>query len=405
MTKKYISPFKPKSFFKFKPQHFKIYTFKAGFKKKDKDLLVIIFNKLVPVSALYTKSSTPSAPILWDKKIENNSCKVLIVNSGNANAFTGIVGLKAIKNYAKVASSLCHCKTNEVFVSSTGVIGEQLNSDLIIKKLNLLNTHSSGNILEAAQAIMTTDTYPKIAKEIIRNKKDQIKIFGIAKGSGMIAPKMGTMLAYIFIEAPLKKIELSKILKENIEATFNSISIDGDTSTSDTVMLFSLDNKNKLIKKKSHLKKLISLGVKNVMLNLSKQVVCDGEGISKLIEVNIKNAQTKIQAAKIAFSIAESPLVKTAVFGEDANWGRIIMAIGKAGEKINQNKIILKIGNFVVAKNGMMSKKINIEKLGKYMKNKIIRINLDLKLGKINKTVWSSDLTSEYIKINTDYRS
>ena len=176
MTRKYISPFKPKSFLKFKPQHFEIYTFKAGFKKKDKDLLVIIFNKLVPVSAVYTKSSTPSAPILWDKKVENNSCKVLIVNSGNANAFTGIVGLKAIKNYAKVASYLCNCNTNEVFVSSTGVIGEQLNSDLIIKKLNLLKNHSSGNILEAAQAIMTTDTYPKIAKEIIGNKNDQIKI-------------------------------------------------------------------------------------------------------------------------------------------------------------------------------------------------------------------------------------
>ena len=404
MIKKFISPFKPKNYLNFKPQHFKIYTFKAGFKKHNKDLLVIVFNKLVTVSAVYTKSSTPSAPVLWGKKRKKNLCKVLIINSGNANAFTGILGLKAIRNYAKVASNLCNCKINEVFISSTGIIGEQLNSDLIIKKLKLLKNTSSGRILEAAQAIMTTDTYPKIAKEIVRNNKDQVKIFGIAKGSGMIAPKMGTMLAYIFIEAPLSKIELSKILNENIETTFNSISIDGDTSTNDTVMLFSLGN-NKSLKKNSQLKKSISLGVKNVMRNLSKQIVCDGEGISKLIEVNVINAQTKIQATRIAFSIAESLLIKTAVYGEDANWGRIIMAIGKVGENINQSKIILKIGEFIVAENGMMSKKIKLKKLSKYMKNKIIRINLNLKLGKNNKTVWSSDLTNEYININADYRS
>ena len=405
MTRKYISPFRPNNFIKFKPKYFKIYTFKAGFKKYNKDLLVIIFSKLVPVSAVYTKSSTPSAPIIWDKKIGKNLCKVLIVNSGNANAFTGIVGLKAIKKYAKVASNLCNCKINEVFVSSTGVIGEQLNSNLIINKLNLLRNTSSGNILEAAEAIMTTDTYPKIAQEVVINNKNKIRIFGIAKGSGMIAPKMGTMLAYIFIETSLNKIELNKILKENIESTFNSITVDGDTSTSDTVMLFSLGNNNKLLNKDSKLKKSISLSVKKVMLNLSKQIVCDGEGISKLIEVNVLNAKNKIQAKKIAFSIGESLLVKTAVFGEDANWGRIIMAIGKVGRNIDQNKIILKIGNYNITKNGQMLKKINLNKLAKYMKNKIIRINLDLKLGKYNKTIWSSDLTSNYIKINADYRS
>ena len=168
MVKKYISPFKPKKFLNFKPQHFNIFTFKAGFKKHNKDLLVIVFNKLVTVSAVYTKSSTPSAPVIWSKKRKNNLCKILIINSGNANAFTGILGLKAIRNYAKVASNLYNCKINEVFISSTGVIGEQLNSDLIIKKLRLLKNTFSGSILEAAQAIMTTDTYPKIAKEIVR---------------------------------------------------------------------------------------------------------------------------------------------------------------------------------------------------------------------------------------------
>ena len=166
MKKKYISPFKPKNFAKFKPLHFEIYTFKAGFKKYNNDLLVIVFDKLVPMSAVYTQSSIPSAPVIWDRKIEKNLCKVLIVNSGNANAFTGIKGLNAIKSYTKVASTLFNCKISEVFVSSTGVIGEQLNSDLIINKLNLLKNTSSKNILEAAKAIMTTDTYPKIASTI-----------------------------------------------------------------------------------------------------------------------------------------------------------------------------------------------------------------------------------------------
>ena len=407
MNKNYISPFKPNNFIKFKSKYFKAYTFNAGFKKYNDDLLIIVFNKLVKQSAVYTKSSTPAAPIIWNKNIIHNLCKVLIVNSGNANAFTGKKGLNQIKKYAEVASKVFDCDLDQVFIASTGIIGEQLNSNLIIAKLRIIKNSKSKNILNAAKAIMTTDTYPKIASTIVNTKKQKIKIFGIAKGSGMIAPRMGTMLSYIFIDIPLSEKELNKILKDNIEETFNSISVDGDTSTNDTVMLFALNDTKTLSQKNFKLIKLISLGVRKVMLNLCKKIICDGEGISKLIEVNVINAKSKSQASKLAFSIAESILVKTAIYGEDPNWGRIIMAIGKAkvSEKIDQNKLILKFGNFIVAENGMMSNRINISKLNKYMKNKIIKINLNLNLGKNKRTVWSSDLSDKYIKINADYSS
>ncbi len=405
MIKKNISPFKPKKFSRLKSNFFNIYTFNAGFKKNSSDLLIIVFKKLVRQSILSTASSTKAAPVIWNNKIKNNLCKVLIVNSGNANAFTGSKGSAQIKAYAKIASKIFNCNLYEIFVSSTGVIGEQLNSDLIISQLEMIKFAKKKNLYDAAKSIMTTDTYAKIAlKNIIINKK-KIKIYGIAKGSGMIAPNMGTMLSYIFIELDLSKIQLRKILKENISDTFNSISVDGDTSTNDTVMLFSLNDSRKLDLKDKKSFNLVSLAIKDVMLDLAKQIVCDGEGISKLIEVKVSNAKSRIQANTIAFSIAESSLVKTAIYGEDANWGRIIMAIGKTNEKVNLKKLVISIGKNIIVRNSMEAKNINLTKLASYMKNKIIRINVNMGLGSFNKTVWSSDLTHKYISINTDYRS
>ncbi len=404
MSKTYISPFKPKIFNKYHPKLFNIYTFNAGFKKNRSDLLVIEFNQPVPFAAAYTKSSTPSAPIIWAKKFSDNYCKLLIVNSGNANAHTGKKGLDSIQKYVKFAAKIFKCKLHHILVSSTGVIGEQLNSNLIISALSRLSLSSKKNILDAALSIMTTDTYPKISKKVIIHRNQKIKIYGIAKGSGMVAPKMGTMLSYIFIESNIKTNDLRNILKENIEPTFNSISVDGDTSTNDTVMIFSVGDK-KVQKIDKKLKKKISEKIFQIMLNLSKQIVSDGEGISKLIEVNVINAKNDNQAKNIGFSVANSLLVKTAVSGEDANWGRVVMAIGKKQENIKQEKIIIKFGNLIVAKNGMVYKKINISSLNKYMKNKIIKININLNIGKYKKTVWSSDLTHKYIEINSDYRS
>jgi len=405
MKLNYHSPFRPKLIKDYKPKNLNIYTCNAGFKKKNNDLLILTFEKKSSVVAAYSKTSTPSSPIIWDKKNNTGFCKSLIVNSGNANAHTGKRGIKNIGKYTKKASQIFHCKQNEILVSSTGIIGEQLDSKKIIQKLNNLSQISSKGILEAAKAIMTTDTFPKVKISKIKHKSNQITIYGFAKGSGMIAPNMGTMLAYIFIETSLKVTDLKKLLKSNIESTFNSISVDGDTSTNDTVMMFSNYTKNSKIKMNRNFFKVISRGVHDVMLSLSKQIVSDGEGISKLIEVSVTRAQNKTQASKAAFSIAESMLVKTAIAGEDPNWGRIVMAIGKSDNNIIQNKIIIKFDNLVVTKNGEMNPKINIKKLKRYMKNKIIKINVDLGIGKYNKKVWSSDLTHDFVSINSDYAS
>ena len=381
-----------------------IYTFHSGFKKKNEDLLIIIFKISSNVSALYSKTSTPSAPIIWDKKNNKGLCKILIVNAGNANAHTGLKGIQNINKYTKIIAKKFNCSLDQVLVSSTGVIGEQLDVSKIINCFNQIKLSKGRDLLTAAKSIMTTDTFPKIVEKKIKINSEIIRIFGIAKGSGMMAPNMGTMLSYIFIEKYIDKKILKKLLSNNIEDTFNSITVDGDTSTSDTLMLFSLGKKNSKQINSNVLKK-ISGALKEVMFNLSFQIVSDGEGISKLMKVNVKGSISYLQASKIAFSIANSPLVKTAVAGEDANWGRVIMAIGKTNSKIDQNKINLKFGNILVASKGMMFKNINFSKLDNYMKKKIIEINVNLNQGNFSKTVYASDLTHEYIQINADYRS
>ena len=402
---------KHKLFFKFTKiknltsKYLNFYSFHAGFKKRSNDLLIVVFKIPTPLKAIYSKTSTPSAPIIWDKKNNKGFCKVLIINSGNANAHTGSEGIKSIENYVAKASKFFQCPKSQILVSSTGVIGEQLDIDKIKRVYPLINNKTKGNLLSAAKTIMTTDTFPKTSLKTIKLGSKKIRIFGFAKGSGMICPNMGTMLAYIFIEAKISRSLLRNFMYSNLDSSFNSITVDSDTSTSDTLMLFSLfDNSDKKIINALQLKK-ISQALKEVMSNLAIQIVSDGEGISKLIEVNIKGAKTYKQASLIAFSIANSPLVKTAIAGEDANWGRVIMAIGKTNEKIIQNKIKLKFGKYVVANNGRMFEKINTKKLDKYMKNKRIEINVDLCLGNYSRTVYSSDLTHEYIRINADYRS
>ena len=383
----------------------KFYTFHVGFKKKREDLLIAVFNVPTKFSAVYSRTSTPSAPIIWDKRYTKDLCKVLIVNAGNANAHTGDEGIKNINQYVSEASIFFNCPVNQIFVSSTGVIGEQLDPNKIINSYSLINKLNHKDLLSAAKSIMTTDTFSKTIIKKIKINSKEIRIFGFAKGSGMICPNMGTMLAYIFIEENISKNVLKKLLISNLDESFNSISVDGDTSTSDTVALFSLTGSvhSEIIKLKDQ--KKISSALKEVMFNLALQVVSDGEGISKLMSISISGGRNYKQVSAVAFSIANSPLVKTAIAGEDANWGRVIMAIGKANTKIDQNKINLKFGSFLVASNGKMNNNMNITKLDKYMKKKIIEINVDLGLGKYKRTVYSSDLTHEYIRINADYRS
>ncbi len=396
--------FSPKNFTNIKPKSFKIYTLNTGMKKKQDDLLVIIFNKIVNVSSVYSKTSTPSAPIIWDKINNKGKCKVLIVNSGNANAHTGKRGIETINNYVEKIMTFLKCKKSEVLVSSTGVIGEFLNPEIISKNLINLKNHKDKKLLDAAKAIMTTDTYPKIFKNAVKINNKNINIYGIAKGAGMIYPNMGTMLAYIFIDADISKKILNKLLIENLENSFNSISVDGDTSTSDTLFLFSSGtNKVNLNSKKNY--KKISNMLYLTMINLAKKVVMDGEGISKLMEIEVVNAKTKSQATNIAFAVSNSLLVKTAISGQDANWGRVIMAIGKTGEKILQDKLKLFFGSIQVCEKGCVKKNLNMQSLDKYMKKNIINIKIDLGIGNFNRRVFGNDLTKEYLRINADYRS
>jgi len=404
-TKKNFSIFKFPIIKNLTSTYIKFYTFHAGFKKKREDLLIVVFNSPVPVATVYSKTSTPSAPLIWDKKNNKGFCKVLIVNSGNANAHTGVRGIKVIDKYVRSAAKQFNCSIEQILVSSTGVIGQQLDANKIINKYPFIEDTDSKDLLSAAKAIMTTDTFPKTIMKKVKVGSTNIRIFGFAKGSGMIAPNMGTLLAFIFIEANVSKNVLKNLLQSHLESSFNSISVDGDTSTSDTIMLFSIANPDdKKVIRETDIKK-ISKTLKAVMFQLALQVVSDGEGISKLMEINVLGAKNYQQASSVAFSIANSQLVKTAIAGQDANWGRIIMAIGKADSKINQDKIKLKFGNLLVACNGQMFKKINIKKLDTYMKNKVIEINLDLGIGDCKRTVYASDLTHEYVRINADYRS
>ncbi len=398
------SPFKPKNINNLKPSNFKLFSFKAGFKKNSKDLLILIFDKTTNVESMYSLTSMPSAPIIWDKKNNKGKCKALIINSGNANAHTGKEGINIIDKYVSELAKKINCKKNEILVSSTGVIGELFNPSLIINSIHKIFKSKSSNLIDAAKSIMTTDTYPKTSIKYIIIQGVKIKIYGFAKGSGMIQPNMGTMLAYIFIECFINKNFLKRLLKKNIENTFNSISVDGDTSTSDTIMLFSSSN-NKINLNNKKIFNLVSKKLNDVMKDLADQIIRDGEGVSKIIEVNVTKAKNYNQAKNIAFSIVNSSLVKTAIAGSDANWGRIIMAIGKSYEKINQNKIKVSFGNNIVCKNGKIYKNINYNKLNNYMKKNVIVINVNLNLGNFSKTVFGNDLTYEYLRINADYRS
>ncbi len=399
------SLFSPKKYIKPKPNGIKIYTYNAGFKKRFNDLLVIIFDETVESSAVYSKTSMPSAPIIWDKLNNKGKAKALIVNSGNANAHTGSKGIKIIDKYVNYLSKVIGCNKNEILVSSTGIIGEQLNPDKIIKKIkNIKKTIPNDNLFDAALSIMTTDTYPKITEKKVSLNGKTFKIYGIAKGSGMIHPNMGTMLSYVFIQTYVPKIILNKLINNNLKNTFNSISTDGDTSTSDTFVLFS--NNKKLVNFNINKNfEILNKSVFEVMEDLSLKVVKDGEGISKLIKLNIIKGKSKNQVMKIGFSIINSPLVKTAIAGEDANWGRIIAAIGKSNQKINQSKIKIFFGKNLVCQKGCIYNKINLRALNMYMKCKIIEISVVLDSGSYKHTFYGNDLTHEYIRINAEYRS
>ena len=382
----------------------------CGIKKNFKDDLVLIkFNSPSKIYGVFTNSKTPGAPIVWNKSIiKNGKVSALIINSGNANVFNGKKGEEALKKIISALSLKLSISEKEIFMASTGVIGEPLDYKKIIGKIpqlikNLSNTPESW--LKAANAIRTTDTFPKLYSEKIKyNEKENFYINGIAKGSGMIAPNMATMLSFIVSNIPLEKNDTKTKFEDIVEQTFNSITVDSDTSTSDMVLLILVENKKRKSlspqKKKKFFDKLTTL-----MTNLAHQIVKDGEGASKFIKISVDGAQNYKDAKNLGMSIANSPLFKTAMAGSDSNWGRIIMALGKTGVALNNSKISIKFGRFFILKFGQNLLLKNVKKINNYLKRKEIEISVTVGNGSGSSSVWTCDLTKNYISINTDYRS
>ena len=392
----------------------KISTCFSGIKKSknnEHDLLLVEFEKEASIAGLFTKSLTSSASVNQCKEClhseEKQTIRAIVVNSGNANAFTGEKGEETVLKIRNFISKKLACKLNQVYTASTGVIGEQLDPNRVINSLQKLSPYNFPNWLAAANAIKTTDTFPKIAKRTCKIDNTNIEIVGIAKGSGMIAPNMATMLGFIFTNANLPSEILQKILKTENEKSFNSITVDSDTSTSDTLLLAATRTAKHLpINKYSDQRlKDFKKNISSLMLELAKLIVIDGEGASKFITIEVKNAYSQKSAKKIAFSIANSPLVKTAIAGEDANWGRIIMAIGKSGEKADRDKIKIYIGDELVTTQGTVDKNYSEKRATEHLQKKDIFLTVDLGVGKSKATVYTCDLTHKYIEINADYRS
>ena len=386
-------------------------TGQAGIKYRDRtDVLLVTLAPGTQVAGVFTKSKTASAPVDWCKKqLVSGTARALVVNSGNANAFTGKAGVEGVRQVVDAAAGVVGCRAQEVFLASTGVIGEPLPHAKITKILGeLAGAGAAGAWRPAAEAIMTTDTFPKLASQVAFIDGHRVTINGIAKGSGMIAPDMATMLAFVFTDANLPAPVLQSLLNEGVQDSFNSITVDSDTSTSDTLLLFATGKggAHPAITRPTD-KRLANFKEKldAVLLDLALQVVKDGEGASKLIQVNVSGAQSNESAKRIALSIANSPLVKTAIAGNDANWGRVVMAVGKAGEPADRDKLKISFGTHVVADKGERAPGYNEATATKAVSGHEVIINVDLGLAKGKARVWTCDLTEGYIRINGSYRS
>jgi glutamate N-acetyltransferase / amino-acid N-acetyltransferase len=409
-----VSPLAPKSCPDLPPiEGMRIETAAAGIKYKNRtDVLMIIFDKPASVAGVFTKSKCPSAPVDHCRKsLSGGKARAVVVNSGNANAFTGMKGVQSTKATAKAAAEAAGCKPGEVFLASTGVIGEPLDAGKFSGLLAGMAKSAEGSRWhDAAKAIMTTDTYPKVATQTVNLGGVSVTLNGIAKGAGMIAPDMATMLSFIVTDAPISAPVLQKLLSKYVETSFNSVTVDSDTSTSDTLLLFATGAASKRGAPKiddvsdKRLKPFKS-ALQRLMHNLALQVVRDGEGARKMVEVRVEGAVSAKSAKRIALSIANSPLVKTAVAGEDANWGRVVMAVGKSGEPADRDRLSVSFGPIRVAHKGMRDPAYSEADTSAYMKNEDILITAAIGLGKGSATVWTCDLTKEYVEINGDYRS
>ena len=374
------------------------------------DVLLMVLDPGTAVAGVFTKSKCPSAPVEWCRaKLKGRKARALVVNSGNANAFTGKTGREACAFTARIAAKAVGCKPDDVFLASTGVIGEPLNASVFDGVMETLVAQAGGEgWLDAARAIMTTDTFPKVATASTSIGKTTVTINGIAKGAGMIMPDMGTMLSFVFTDAPIAAPLLQTLLRETVEDTFNAVTIDGDTSTSDTLMVFATGAAKgapKISKASDPRLKGFRKAFAMVLADLSEQVARDGEGARKLVEIEVEGAVSKKSARRIAMSIANSPLVKTAIAGEDANWGRVVMAVGKAGEPADRDKLSIWFGGIRVAHKGERDPSYDEAKVSEAMKSPKIELKVALGLGRGKDRVLTCDLTKEYVAINGDYRS
>ncbi|MDA1323659.1 MAG: bifunctional glutamate N-acetyltransferase/amino-acid acetyltransferase ArgJ [Proteobacteria bacterium] len=373
------------------------------------DLMVAELAKNTRIAGVFTRSLTAAAPIDWCRKaLKGGRVRAIVVNSGNANAFTGRVGDRAVLDTVRAAAAEFNCPQNQIFVSSTGVIGEPLPVDRLVNALpGLKKGLDDGAWRAAADAIMTTDTFAKGATRTASIYGVPVTINGIAKGSGMIAPDMATMLAYIFTDAAIEDGALQASLAAAANKSFNAITVDSDTSTSDTVLLCATGQaKHKRVTSAADARlRDFRRKLEEVVIDLAQQIVRDGEGATKFISVTVTGAASSRAAKRIALSIANSPLVKTAVAGEDANWGRIVMAVGKAGEKADRDRLEIRIGGIVVAQDGLRRPGYDETPVALHMKGQEIDIAADVGVGRGRATVWTCDLTHGYIDINADYRS
>ena len=394
------------------------------YSKPRDDLVMFYFRDGANYASVYTQSKIVSENIKWNLNIKSKKINALIINTRNANAFTGLDGYKGLKEIAEEAALQLTKKqtededfpkkisSNQVLFGCTGTIGEKYPTEKIKKNIpelikKIKYTQNKFTWMKAALGIMTTDLQPKISMEECKIGNKNVKIYGIAKGSGMIFPNMATTLGYIFTDADLSNDILNKLLKKNINTTFNAISCDGDTSTNDMVSIFSTGKVKNSIINNINDKKIFSFdkALHSVLLNLSKRVVKDGEGATKFITINIAKSKSEKEARVIAFSIANSNLVKTAIAGEDPNWGRIIMAIGKSGVKIDLKKLAINFGGIKIIEKGQIFKYYKENEVANYMKSQSIDISVNLNMGSKSFTAYTMDLTKKYIEINADYRS
>jgi glutamate N-acetyltransferase/amino-acid N-acetyltransferase len=409
-----ISPLAPKTYPTLPPiAGVRLATAEAGIRHRGRtDVLYAAFDRGAAVAGVFTQSKCPSAPVDWCRQnLKVGAARALVVNSGNANAFTGMKGAAAVRLTAEFAAKAADCRPDEVFLASTGVIGEPLDAGKFEAVLADCNARAAASAwADAAKAIMTTDTFPKLATRTVDLGGLAVTINGIAKGAGMIAPDMATMLSFAFTDAPIAASALQPLLKRAADRSFNCVTVDGDTSTSDTLLLFATgmaaqagaptidDPKDPRL---AGFRKALD----DLLVDLAQQVARDGEGARKFVTVEVEGATSAKSARRIALSIANSPLVKTAIAGEDANWGRVVMAVGKAGEPADRDRLAIFFGDIRVAVEGARDPAYDEEKASAYMKRDEIVLRVDLGLGRGRARVWTCDLTKAYVEINGDYRS